>query len=133
MPRRSWLSQRQAHRTVTVPDVVRFELAQRIGERGAQETLAWIRANEPDRLFVATTEALDELLILLLERHGGVQAKGRSEIAAAELLARRLARGNEEVVLLFGDDARTDNFLVPLPRSVRVASPAEYRLLPQSS
>ena len=111
---------------VIIPDMVRFEVIRDLDKPGAREVADWIRANEPLRVRVASTEVFEEFEVLR-----GVnpltKTKDRGEQAAAEVLARELENADFGAILVFEDSmVRKQNFLVRLPDEVAVTSTSEF-------
>ncbi|OUM00101.1 hypothetical protein [Variovorax sp. JS1663] len=111
---------------VIIPDMVRFEVIRDLDKPGAREVAEWIRANEPHRVRVASTEVFEEFEVLR-----GVnpltKTKDRGEQAAAEVLARELENADFGAILVFEDSmVRKQNFLVRLPDDVAVTSTSEF-------
>lgn len=111
---------------VLVPDMVRHELIMKIERPGAPDALEWIRAHDGNRLSVQSTEEFEEFLVL--KRGSNSESAGtRSELSAAEVLGRQLARGADAVILLI-DDASVEHahFLNQLPENVLTLSTSGY-------
>ncbi|MFZ3120498.1 MAG: hypothetical protein WA159_19520 [Variovorax sp.] len=111
---------------VIIPDMVRFEVIRDLDKPGAREVADWIRANEPLRVRVASTEVFEEFEVLR-----GVnpltKTKDRGEQAAAEVLARELETAEFGAILVFEDSmVRKQNFLIRLPDEVAVTSTSEF-------
>lgn len=112
---------------VVIPDMVRFEVTRHLDKPGAQEILDWIRKNEPEKVYVGTTETFDEFEILL-NANPRARSRSRGEEAASEILSRELAKSTSKIgILLFEDaDITKSNFLVRLPDRVVVYSTASF-------
>ena len=109
---------------VIIPDMVRLEVILDLDRPSGREVAAWIRANEPLRVRIASTEVFEEFEVLR-----GVnpltKAKGRG--AAAEVFERELEKADFNAILAFEDSmVRMQNFLVPLPDGVVVTSTSEF-------
>ena len=76
---------------VIIPDMVRLEVILDSDRPSGREVAAWIRANEPLRVRIASTEVFEEFEVLR-----GVNPltnpKGRGEHAAAEVFERQLKK-----------------------------------------
>ena len=106
--------------------MVRFEVIRDLDKPGAREVADWIRANEPHRVRIASTEVFEEFEVLR-----GVnpltRTKDRGEQAAAEVLSRELENADFGAILVFEDSmVRKQNFLVRLPDEVAVTSTSEF-------
>ncbi|GAC1530696.1 MAG: hypothetical protein NVS2B4_09700 [Ramlibacter sp.] len=113
---------------VIVPDMVRFEVIRDLEKPGAKEVADWIRANEPGRVRVASTEVFEEFEILR-RVNSATRTNNRGEQAAAEVLARQLEQQDHGAILVFEDSmVRKNNFLIRLPDEVVVTSTAEFLL-----
>ena len=112
---------------VIIPDMVRFEVTRHLDKPGAQEILDWVRKNEPEKVYVGTTETFDEFEILL-NANPRARSRSRGEESASEILYRELAKSNDRIgILLFEDaDVTKTNFLVRLPDRVVVYSTASF-------
>lgn len=112
---------------VVIPDMVRFEVTRHLNKPGAQEILDWIRKNEPEKVYVGTTEIFDEFEVLL-NANPKARSRSRGEESASEILSRELAKSNDRIgILLFEDaDITKTNFLVRLPDRVIVYSTASF-------
>ena len=112
---------------VIIPDMVRFEVTRHLDKPGAQEILDWVRKNEPEKVYVGTTETFDEFEILL-KANPRARSRSRGEESASEILSRELAKSNDRIgILLFEDaDVTKTNFLVRLPDRVVVYSTASF-------
>ena len=112
---------------VVIPDMVRFEVTRHLDKPGAQEILDWVRKNEPEKVYVGTTETFDEFEILL-NANPRARSRSRGEESASEILSRELAKSNDWIgILLFEDaDVTKTNFLVRLPDRVVVYSTASF-------
>ncbi len=111
---------------VIVPDMVRFEVIQDLDKPGAREVADWIRANEPHRVRVASTEVFEEFEVLR-RVNLATKTKDRGEQAAAEVLSKELDRKGFGAILVFEDSmVRKPNFLIRLPDEVVVTSTSEF-------
>ncbi|MHB8370081.1 MAG: hypothetical protein ACYDBP_10450 [Leptospirales bacterium] len=112
---------------VIIPDMVRFEVTRHLDKPGAQEILDWIRKNEPEKVYVGTTEIFDEFEVLL-KTNPKTRSRSRGEASASEILSRELAKSNDKIgILLFEDaDITKTNFLLRLPDRVIVYSTASF-------
>jgi hypothetical protein len=111
---------------VIIPDMVRFEVIQDLTKPGAQVIADWIRANDPYRVSVRTTEVFEEFMTLR-SINPATKTKNRGEQSAAEVLGKELDDLEYGGILLFEDSAvRKSNFLVRLPDSVVVTSTSEF-------
>lgn len=111
---------------VIIPDMVRFELIQDISKPGAQEIAEWIRANDPHRIAVRTTEVFEEFMTLR-SVNPATKTSNRGERSAAEVLGKELDDKDYGGILLFEDSAiRKRNYLISLPDSVVVTSTSEF-------
>ena len=112
---------------VIIPDMVRFEVTRHLDKPGAQEILDWVRKNEPEKVYVGTTETFDEFEILL-NANPRARSRSRGEESASEILSREMAKSNDRIgILLFEDaDVTKTNFLVRLPDRVVVYSTASF-------
>jgi hypothetical protein len=113
---------------VIIPDMVKFEVTRDISKPGSLKIHEWIRAHEPEDVFVATTEIFESFSTLLKLRPGTVRLKGLTgENAASEVLAREISKNMDAGILLFEDgDVRVDNFLFRMPDNVLIMSTSEY-------
>lgn len=113
---------------VIVPDMVRFEVIRDLDKPGAREVADWIRANEPARVRVASTEVFEEFEILR-RVNSATKTNNRGEQAAAEVLTKELEQQDRGAILVFEDSmVRKNNFLIRLPDEVVVTSTAEFLL-----
>jgi hypothetical protein len=110
---------------VIIPDMVRFEVVCDLDKPEAREVADWIRANEPTRVRIASTEVFEEFEVLR-SVNPSTKTKARGEQAAAEVLARGLENAELGAILVFEDGmVRKQNLLVPLPDRVAVTSTSE--------
>ncbi len=111
---------------VIVPDMVRHEVIQDLSKPGAAAVADWIRANDPRRLTIGSTEVFEEFM-LLKSINSATRSRDRGEQAAAEVMGRVLDEGDFGAVLLFEDSAvRKPHFLTRLPDRVVMASTSEF-------
>lgn len=111
---------------VIIPDMVRFEVIRDLDKPGAREVADWIRANEPLRVRIASTEVFEEFEVLR-SVNPLTKTKDRGEQAAAEVLARELENADFGAILVFEDSmVRKQNFLIRLPDDVAVTSTSEF-------
>lgn len=111
---------------VIIPDMVRFEVIRDLDKPGAREVADWIRANEPRRVRIASTEVFEEFEVLR-GVNPSTKTKDRGEQAAAEVLARELETAEFGAILVFEDSmVRKQNFLIRLPDEVAVTSTSEF-------
>lgn len=111
---------------VIVPDMVRFEVIRDLDKPGAREVADWIRANEPDRVRVASTQVFEEFEILRRVNQG-TKTSNRGEQAAAEVLSKELEQQDRGAILVFEDSmVRKNNYLIRLPDEVVVVSTSEF-------
>lgn len=113
---------------VIIPDMVKFEVTRDTNKSGASQIGEWIRSNEPERVFVATTEIFENFSIILKAKPSTVRLKGLTgENAAAEVLKREIDKNMDVGILLFEDsDVREDNLFFRLPNNVLIMSTSEY-------
>ncbi len=111
---------------VFIPDLIRFEVLRHMDKPGAQDIDNWIRANEPDRVCVASTEEFAEFQ-LLLSLKPTAKTKSRGEAAASEILERLLSKGDTIGILLFEDgDVRANRYVINAPDNVLMMSTAHF-------
>lgn len=113
---------------VIIPDMVKYEVTRDISKPGALHIHEWIRNNEPENVFVASTEIFENFLIVLKAKPNSVRVKGLTgEEAASEVLKREIDKRIDVGILLFEDsDVRTDNFVFRVPANVLIMSTSEY-------
>ena len=112
---------------VVIPDMVRFEVIRHLDKPGAQEILDWVRKNEPEKVYIGTTETYEEFEILR-NANPRTRSRSRGEESSSEILSREMAKSNDRIgILLFEDaDVTKTNFLVRLPDRVVVYSTASF-------
>ena len=79
---------------VVIPDMVRFEVTRHLDKPGAQEILDWVRKNEPEKVYIGTTETYEEFEILR-NANPRTRSRSRGEESASEILSRELAKSND--------------------------------------
>ena len=108
---------------VVIPDMVRFEVLHHFNESAAREIMDWVRKNEPEKVYVGTTETFDEF-ILLRKVIPKIQIQLRSQESASEIFSRKL---DGSVILLLEDrEAKRKKLLARLPDRVVVRSTTSF-------
>lgn len=84
---------------VVIPDMVRVEVIRHLDKPVAQEISEWIRKNEPEKVYVGTTEVFDVFAkLLLVDPHA--KSRSRGEQAALEILVREISRSQKNICIL---------------------------------
>lgn len=111
---------------VFIPDMIYAEVTRDMAKLGAEEVVAWIRANL-GQVEIVPTEVYAEFEALLAV-NPNTRSRGRGEQAALEVLSFEIGANSElHALLLFEDsDIRTREFVRVLPERVTAISTGDF-------